>query len=101
MKKLNKFNKEITFETISKKSFDELNDGYYLVKAEEGTQVKDAATGEIDKNIVGIRSDYYLLEMNDEYRGDEKATQNIKDYHNLNIKHLSEEEYIEYMNSED
>lgn len=101
MKKLNKLNKEITFETISKKRFDELNDGYYLLKADEGTRVFDVATGEYDKNIVRFTSDYYLFEMNDEYRGDVKATKSVKDYHRLNIKNLSKEEYIEYMNSED
>lgn len=100
MKKLNNFEKKLSFEPITNKSFDELNDGYYILKAIEGTPVIDGATGEIDRNMIGIKSDYYLFEMNDDYRGDEKATKSVKDYHQLNIKNLTEEEYIEYMNSE-
>ena len=91
MKKIENFENRIFFDPISKIDFDKLSDGFYIVKAHEEIPIDDDNP---------VESDYYLFEMNDEYRGDTESSESIKKYHQLNIKKLSEEEYVEYMNSD-
>ena|SRR5690606_980930 len=99
MKKLKKYEGDPAFITIFEKGFNLINDGYYIIKGDKGTYVH---TNDHNKNgsiLIKISSDYYVFEMNDEFRNDKALLKNFINYNQINLRNISNEEYDKYMKS--
>jgi len=100
MKRLKYYDGDPTFVTVFSSSFDLISDGYYILRADMGIPLGDEESDIEDKVLINVKPEYYLFEMNDEFRHDEIANNKLKEFHRINLKHLTPEEYIEYMNLE-
>lgn len=100
MKRLKFYDGDPTFVTVFNNNFDLVNDGYYILRGDMGILLGDEESGIEDKVLINVKPEYYLFEMNDEFRHDEVVNNKLKEFHRINLKHLTAEEYIEYMNSE-
>lgn len=97
MKKLKKYEGDPSFITIFENGFNLIKDGYYIIKGDKGSYVH---TNDHNKNgsvLIKISSDYYAFEMNNEFRNDNTLLKNLINYNQINLRHISEEEYYNYL----
>jgi len=97
MKKLKTYTGDSTFITVFENGYHLINNGYYVIRADKGTAV-DADKANSENVLIKINSDYYLFEMDDEFKKNTAFFDNLKRYNQISLRNISKEEYDSYRN---
>lgn len=95
MKKLKKYIGESNFITIFENGIHLIKDGYYILRGDKGSMI-NGDEKKSDGILIKINSDYYLFEMNEDFRGSNVLHDNLMKYNRINLKHISKKEYDNY-----